>query len=51
MKEISSGDMYYTMFSPNVIYHKKVKDVALERAELAMGDERTRLHAHARAGR
>ena len=27
MKEISGDEMYYTMFSPNVIYHKKVKDV------------------------
>ena len=51
VKEISGDEMYYTMFSPNVIYRKKIKDVALERAELAMGDEWTRLHAQARAGR
>ncbi len=25
--EIDCDDMYYTMFSPNAIYHKKVKDV------------------------
>ena len=25
--EIKGGDMYYTMFNPNVIYHKKLKDV------------------------
>jgi hypothetical protein len=27
VKEISNGDMYYTMFKPNVIYRKPVKDV------------------------
>ena len=27
VKEISNGDMHYTMFNPNVIYRKPVKDV------------------------
>lgn len=27
IKEISGDDIYYTLFSPNVIYHKKIKDV------------------------
>ena len=27
VKEINGDEMYYTMFSPNVIYRKKVKDV------------------------
>jgi hypothetical protein len=27
VKEINGDDMYYTLFAPNVIYHKKVKDV------------------------
>lgn len=27
IKEISGDDVYYTLFSPNVIYHKKIKDV------------------------
>ena len=28
VKEINGDEMYYTLFSPNVIYHKKLKDVA-----------------------
>lgn len=28
VKEISGDDVYYTLFSPNVIYHKKIEDVA-----------------------
>ncbi len=27
VKEISNGDMHYTMFNPNVIYRKPVKDI------------------------
>jgi hypothetical protein len=27
VKEISNGDMRYTMFNPNVIYRKPVKEV------------------------
>jgi hypothetical protein len=27
VKEISGDDVYYALFSPNVIYHKKIKDV------------------------
>lgn len=27
VKKISGDDVYYTLFSPNVIYHKKIKDV------------------------
>jgi hypothetical protein len=27
VKEIDGDEIYYTLFSPNVIYHKKVKDV------------------------
>jgi hypothetical protein len=27
VREIDGDEMYYTLFSPNVIYHKKVKDV------------------------
>ena len=27
VKEISGDEMYYMLFSPNVIYHKKIKDV------------------------
>jgi hypothetical protein len=28
VKEINGDEMYYTLFSPNVIYHKRLKDVA-----------------------
>ena len=27
VKEINGDEMYYTLFSPNVIYHKKLKDI------------------------
>ena len=27
VKEISSDDMYYTLFSPTVMYHKRLKDI------------------------
>ncbi len=27
VKEISGDDVYYTLFSPNVIYRKKLKDI------------------------
>lgn len=27
VKEISGDEMYYTLFSPTVVYHKKVKDI------------------------
>ena len=27
VREIDSDEMYYTLFSPNVIYHKKIKDI------------------------
>ena len=27
VREIDGDEMYYTLFSPNVIFHKKVKDV------------------------
>ena len=43
VKEIDGDDMFYTLFNPNVVYRKKVKRRAVERAELALGDDRTGL--------